>query len=251
MAHRQLRNLMFGVMFAALVSVAARAAEPPRPIAQQVREFEIIVDDSPAGTNRVVTLDYAGGKTVTTTEANVRINYLVYTYTYRFRGSESWLASRPHRIEGQTLESGKRRSVKAVIELQSMEVAVDTNPHRKVPAAQLTTNFWFWPAELDHQDTITVLDVDNGQLLKMQTEKIGTERVRCGSKTFRCTHYRLAGETSIDLWFDEQRQLVQKKCIEDGHPTELRLTAIKEVGPVPKPAAGNQAATNRQGLIAE
>ncbi|MDB5340468.1 MAG: hypothetical protein JWN70_6087 [Planctomycetaceae bacterium] len=245
MAQRLFRNLAFGVMFAAFACLTVQAAEPSRPVAQQIREFEIIVDDSRAGTNRVVTSDYAGGRTVTTTEANVSINYLVYTYTYRFRGSESWLASRPRKIECQTLEGGKRRSVKALIDPEAMDVAVDTNPHRKLPAAHLTTNFWYWPAELDQQDIITVLDVDNGQSLQMRTEKIGIEHLRCGSQTLKCTHYRLDGEASIDLWFDEQRQLVQKKCVEDGHPTELRLTTIKQVDLAAKPAARSQASTNR------
>jgi len=216
-----------------------QAAEPSRPVQQHVREFEIMVDGSRVGASRLEISEHLDGRTVATTDTQIAIRVLFFTYSHRYQGSESWQAGQPRTLEGLTHAGTSRRVVRAAIEQARTEVSVNETPQPAGPAVHLTTSFWYWPAELDKLKAILLLDVDSGETIKAECERVGEEPIAVGTRTINCTHYRLKGGSETDLWFDADRQLVSRKSIEEGHRTELRLQSIKRIE-VTEPAAAEK-----------
>lgn len=229
------------IIFAMLSGIALQAAEPSRPVQQQVREFDIHVDGSRVGTSRLEIAEHPDGRTVATTDAQISINVFFFTYVHRYQGSESWQAGQPRKLDGLTHAGTDRRVVRAVLEATRTEVSVDEHPRPAGPAVHLTTSYWYWPIELDKLKAISLLDVDSGETIKAECERVGEEPVVVGTRTILCTHYRLKGPSQTDLWFDADRQLVSRKSIEAGHRTELRLQSIKHVEIARPNAAGKSA----------
>ena len=223
----------------AMLGVALQAAEPSRPVQQHVREFDIIVDGSRVGASRLEIAEHPDGRTVATTDSQISIRVLFFTYVHRYQGSESWQAGQPRKLEGLTHAGSNRRVVRAAIEEMRTEVSVNETPQPAGPAVHLTTSYWCWPTELDKVKAILLLDVDNGETIKAECERVGEEPIVVGTRTINCTHYRLKGESETDLWFDADRQLVSRKSIEEGHRTELRLQSIKRIE-VTEPAAAEK-----------
>lgn len=231
-----------GIIFAMQCCVALDAAEPPRPVQQQVREFDIIVDGSRVGTSRLEIAEHSDGRTVATTDAQISISVLFFTYVHRYQGSEWWQAGQPRKLEGLTHAGTDRRVVRAVIEGSRTEVSVDETPQPAGPAVHLTTSYWCWPSELDKLKAISLLDVDSGETIKANCERVGEDSIVVGNRTINCTHYRIKGASETDLWFDADRQLVSRKSIEEGHRTELRLQSIKRIETAQPAMAGKPVA---------
>ncbi len=87
-----------------------------------------------------------------------------------------------------------------------------------------------------------LLDVDSGETIKANCERVGEDSIVVGNRTINCTHYRIKGASETDLWFDADRQLVSRKSIEEGHRTELRLQSIKRIETAQPAMAGKPVA---------
>ncbi len=231
-----------GITIAVLNGITLQAAEPPRPAQQHVREFDILVDGSNVGTSRLEIAEHPDGKTVATTDTHITIKVLFFTYVHRYQGSESWQSGQPRKLEGLTHSGRTRRSVRAAIEMAGTEICVNEMPQPAAPVVHLTTSYWCWPSDLEKLKSIVLLDVDSGETIKAECERVGEEPVVVGTRTINCTHYRLKCESEIDLWFDADRQLVTRKSVEEGHRTELRLRSIKRIDAA-EPVADSKAAT--------
>ena len=57
------------------------------------------------------------------------------------------------------------------------------------------------------------------------------EPLAIGRQQVTCSRYRLSGDLEADLWFDGQNRIVRQKTIEDGYPTEVRLTRVHRPSP--------------------
>ncbi|MDB5340493.1 MAG: uncharacterized protein JWN70_6112 [Planctomycetaceae bacterium] len=241
MLRYRMASWLCAIIFAMLSGIVLQAGEPSRPVQQQVREFDILVDGSHVGSSRLEIAEHSDGRTVATTDAHISINVFFFTYVHRYQGSESWQAGQPRKLEGLTQAGTDRRIVRAVLEATRSEVSVDENPQPAGPAVHLTTSYWYWPVALDKLKAISLLDVDSGATIKAECERIGEESIVVGTRTINCTHYRLKGASETDLWFDADRQLVSRKSIEVGHRTELRLQSIKRIEVAQPTAAGKSA----------
>lgn len=228
---------LWAILIAMLGSITLQAAEPARPLQQHVREFDVIVDGSRVGSSRLEVTEHPEGRTVATTDTQISIRVLFFTYVHRYRGSESWHAGQPRKLDGQTQSGTDERSVRALLETSRSEVSIDGDAQPIGPAVHLTTSFWYWPTQLDKLKALTLLNVDDGQMVQAECEKIGAEVLVVGTQKVNCTHYRLKGGSETDLWFDEDRLLVLRKGLDEGHRTELRLLTIKREEPQPATAA--------------
>lgn len=218
---------LWAIVIAILNAVTLQAAEPLPPLQQHVREYEVIVDGSRVGASRLEVIEHPEGRTVATTDTQISIRILFFTYVHRYRGSESWHAGQLRKLEGVTQAGTDERSVRAILETSRSEVAVDGETQPAGPGVHLTTSYWCWPVHLDKLKALTLLNVEDGQTIKADCEKVGDEVVVVGTQRVNCTHYRLKGSSETDLWFDEGRYLVLRKGLDEGHRTELRLLNIK------------------------
>ncbi|MDB5389773.1 MAG: hypothetical protein JWM11_5419, partial [Planctomycetaceae bacterium] len=83
-------------------AIPGLCADAPLLTLQQVRDFDIYVDGSQAGTSRLKISEFDNGKTVVDADADVKINFIVYIYKFQFRGTETWSQGQFHRLECQT-----------------------------------------------------------------------------------------------------------------------------------------------------
>jgi hypothetical protein len=212
-------------------ALPADCGQPVRETRTQVREFDIFVDGSCAGTSSLKISEFNDGRTVIATEADVKISYIVYAYKYQFRGSETWRDGKFLRLESQSADGGKRSSVVSEATKAGSRCSINGGAFAKMPTVSLTTNFWYWPESLEKQPAFTLLESDIGGGLDVACRLVGTEQLQVGDQAVTCRHYQLTGGNTIDLWFDEASRFVCKKCVEDGHPTEVRLTRVRDIAP--------------------
>ena len=90
-----------------LLAGSARAAET------EARDFAILIDGKRAGDYQMVLIKQDDGSLVMGADANVRVSYLIKTYTYRYHGTEVWKDGRLQRLDSTSNDDGKAFRVTA------------------------------------------------------------------------------------------------------------------------------------------
>lgn len=200
------------------------AGNPPGPV-EELREFEIFVKGKPAGTSALRITDRGDGTTRVETEARVKLNYLVYVYRYEFHGQETWRGNRLLATENRATDDGKKYAVRATVD--DRRCAIEAQGRTSTaPAVDMTTNYWRAP-DLTTTHKFSFLNADRGTLHAVAVERVGREQLAVGGRRLDCTHYRVRGDIEAELWFDGRNRIVRQTSVEDGYPTELRLTGIR------------------------
>lgn len=214
---------IFGLLAASGFS-AARGAESPPATAEELREFEILVKGKPAGTSALRISEHGDGTTRVATDVRVKLNYVVYVYRYEFHGQEIWRGGHLLSTENHATDDGKKLQVRAKVEGRGCTIETQGRT-TTASAIDMTTNYWQAP-DLARTRTFSFMNADQGTIYSATVERIGREQVAVGGRKVDCTHYRISGDTAADLWFDHRNRIVRQASVEDGYPTELRLTRI-------------------------
>jgi hypothetical protein len=216
-----LASLLCPTLLLSLVAPAARAAGQA-----EVRDYQVVVDNKPAGHFHLTVSPGEGGKTVVKAEAAVRVRLRLFTYTYSYQGTEVWAGDRLERSWGNSADGGKKHTVAAVIQGDRATITVDGRSRSDLACAWTTTH-WRLPPHTGQEATLAVLDVDAGKRLQARLQRIETVQLSIAGQVHSCTHYRVSGGDEAEMWFDESNRLVRQFTIEDGHRTELRLTGVR------------------------
>jgi hypothetical protein len=203
---------------------SAIRADAPQVVAEEVREFEILVKDKPAGTSTVRISNAADGTTRVVTDVNVKLNYLVYVYRYEFHGDEIWQGSNLLSADNRATDDGKEFAARLVAGSGGSSIEANGRVQRG-PAIAMTTNYWR-PPKAGRRAKINLMNADRGTVHAVTMDVVGPERLVADREVVECTHYRLRGDIEAELWFDQSNRIVRQKSVEDGYPTELRLTRI-------------------------
>ena len=210
-------------------------------VCEEVRQFDVLVKDKPAGTNTIRIRDFNDGTTRVETVVDVKISFVVFSYRYEFRGQETWRDRRLISTENQATDDGKKFTARA--EATPAGFQVETNGRgRREPLIDMTTNFWRVPVEKPDQ-SLALMNADRGTIHIAKVERLASQSLDIGAQQVSCSHYRVSGDVEAELWFDGQGRIVRQKSIEDGYPTELRLTHLRRETPrtaqlpPPRPAA--------------
>lgn len=218
------------IIMAILLGIVAGAmASPPDAQPRETREYAIAVDGKPAGALRVrITTDKDKRQTATL-QADVKVGHGLFSYSYAYRGAETWSADRIIQVEANSNDNGKRTNVLAKTRPERTDVTIDgkTTVSRSF---DWTTSYWRLPLEELRKNEMRVLDVDSGTLVSARLELVGAEQVKLVSGLTRCTHYHLHAQVPAELWFDGMERLVRQTYVDDGHPTEMKLvrTSVDE-----------------------
>jgi hypothetical protein len=213
--------LLAPALLLSLIPPAAQAAEQA-----ETRDYQVVVDNKPAGHFHLTVSPAPDGKTVVNAEAAVRVRLGLYVYTYRYNGTEVWAGDRLERSHGHSADGGKKHTVAAVMQGDRATITVDGNSRTDLPCSWTTTH-WRLPPQAKQDATLAVLDVDAGKRLQARLQRIETVRLNVAGQVRDCTHYRVSGGDEAEMWFDENNRLVRQFTIEDGHRTELRLTGVR------------------------
>ena len=223
--------VLLWLLSAALSSISLVRAEEP---ADEVREFDVLVDDKPAGTF-TMTVDCRDSRTEISTKADVTVSILVLSYRYRFNCREVWEGDQLQRVVSRTDDDGKALSLSAEFSGAQSRLIVNRQD-RPAQACHWTTTFTRLPAAEHRDRELRVLVADAGESKKIKLQRVGKEDWKTARERLSCTRYRVVGELQADLWFDSAERLVRQKSIESGHTTELRLKSRESRLETPKTA---------------
>jgi hypothetical protein len=190
------------------------------------RDFAIVVDGKRAGSYHMEITRRDDGISVMSGQADVRISYLVYRYSYRYRGIESWKEGRLQRLDSSCNDNGKAFTVHAVAGNDRVNVHVNGREH-PCPAEAWTTTYWRLPDAKLRNQQITLLDSDSGRLLNATLQYVGPTELNVAGSRQNCSRYRVSGDIGAELWYDDQDRLVREDTVEDGHRTVVELVRIR------------------------
>ncbi len=112
MNRHKLLALSCGLLCGCLASADAWA-EPAHTVAEETREFEVLVRDKPVGHNRIRIRDLEDGTTEAAMDLDVAMSVVVYTYRYEFHGRETWQQDRLLSVDNRATDGGKALSLRA------------------------------------------------------------------------------------------------------------------------------------------
>lgn len=201
----------------------ARAASP-RISTDEVREFEVLVKEKPVGTSTMRIRMAGDGTTHVTSDVNVKVSYLVYVYRYEFHGDEVWRGGQLLTAKNEATDDGKKFA--AQVENKTGGATIESNGVvRRAAAVAMTTNYWRTP-DMSKTTKLNVMNADRGSVHSVTIATVGREYIVVDQREIECVHHRVTGDIEAELWFDGQNRIVRQKSVEDGYPTELRLTRI-------------------------
>ena len=223
MSRHEMLAVLCGLLCGCFAPAPAQA-EPQRTVAEETREFDVLVRDKPVGHNRIRIRDLEDGTTEAAMDLDVAMSLVVYTYRYEFHGRETWQQDRLMSVDNRATDGGKALSLRAQVHTQGSLIEIKDAPARPGPAVLMTTNYWRLPPAATGK--FTILESDNGKFYVVELQRVGPDEIVVQDKKLACTRYRLTGDAAADLWFDARNRLVRQQTVEQGHATELRLTRL-------------------------
>jgi hypothetical protein len=237
--------VLWGVAWS-LLGTAAVGAPPVRNIEAQRRQFVISVDGTNRGTCTMQIRRRSDGTVWMRSAAEIRINYLIYRYNYSSSGTEVWRQGRLLGMQNVSDYNGTQYHVKAAADAKSLQLTVDGTVS-KVPPDVWLSSYWQSPERLaegetadrtagesgtvtDHETNaarlLSIIDSDQGRLLRGKLVRIGDETLNVLGEQKVCSHFRVTGDTNIDLWYDPSGRLVQQESLERRHKVRFDITEI-------------------------
>ena len=222
---------LFAAVFALLATLAAHpaAAQTSPAPAEELREYDVSIKQSPVGKVSIRTAEYRDGTIVAVTDTLVNARFFLVTYHYEYHGKETWQNQRLARLDSHADDDGKKLAVTAVTDSTRSRLDVLGNPPRSGPALVMTSNYWRLPDLRLATGKFSIVDSDTGTLFNVRLQRVGAETIPVDGQNVACEHYRVSGDTSAELWFDGNRRLVRQQTVEQGHLTEVRLVRVHAI----------------------
>ena len=213
--------VVLGIVLAMCNSSPAAAAD------SETREFVVSIDGKKAGEFHMSVKQQDDGTMVMNGHADVKISYLVYNYTYSYRGTEIWKDGRLQRLFSNANDNGKKLSVMATGDGDSLRITANGQQRKSRPDLW-TTTYWHLVDAKFRNRGVPLLDADTGKEIAANLQHVGTSQINVNGSAQNCAHYRVTGRgVQADLWYDSQERLVRQESIEDGHKTLLELSRIR------------------------
>jgi len=224
-------GLIVGLIGAASLGRSPQAfAQGPAAATKEVREFEVLLKEKPTGTTKFTIEQFSDGRTVVATDALVKVNMVVFNYTYEYHGVETWVGDRLTSFQCEGSDGGKKFAVNGSV--NPAGICQLTVKGKNVPGAAyvMTSNYWRLPIRTHNGQTLQSVDSSTGVVQKVRINDGVVGRVPLGNQEIAAAEYRLTGDVDVKLWLDPQGRIVRQQSVEQGYPTELRLLRISRDG---------------------
>jgi len=208
--------------------VWAAAAAPALANTNEQRDYVITVDGKEAGSSQMTVSVQADGTVVMTAKAAVRINRVVFSYSYDVQATEWWKNGRLVGVKSTANDNGKRTDITGSVEGTQLRVRVNAM-ERLVRGDVWVNSYWKLADARFHNAQVPVLDGDTGRDFNGQLQYVGPEQITVGGIGMKCFHFRVTGGPSspVELWYDESHRLLRQEFVEQGHRTIVHATAIR------------------------
>jgi len=224
----------------------AHGGEELRNVESQRREFAISIDGTKRGTCTMQIHRRNDGTVCVRSEAEIRINYLIYRYNYSSAGTEIWRNGRLLAMENVADYNGTQYRVKVASTGKSLQLTVDGTASQIAPDVWVSS-YWQTPERLAQGEIadrtaadsnspsaqeqaavrfVSIIDSDQGKKLRGNVARIGEENLTVAGDQKVCTHYRITGDATVDLWYDASGRLVRQDSTESRHKVRFELSEI-------------------------
>jgi uncharacterized protein DUF6134 len=224
------------------LGATAEGANAPQTVESQKREFSIAIDGTKRGTCTMQIRRLSDGTVWMRGESEIRINYLVYRYNYTSAGTEVWKDGKLLAMKNVADFNGTKYDVRARTNGKSIQLSINGTMSQVAPDVWLSS-YWQSPDQLavgsdrggdpnslSAQNAgnrfVSILDADQGQKLNGTLVRVGQETVTVAGEPKECTHFRLTGDKTIDLWYDSTGRLVRQDSVERRHQVHFELTEL-------------------------
>ncbi len=224
----------------------AQGADELRNVESQRREFTISIDGTKRGACTMQIRRRSDGTIQMRSEAELRINFLVYRYNYNSAGTEVWKNGRLIAMENVADYNGTQYRVKAASAGKSLRLTVDGTVSQMTPDAWVSS-YWQTPERLASGELadrtaadpnslvaqeqrgarfVSIIDSDQGRKLRGNLVRVGEETLTVVGEQKVCTHYRITGDAHVELWYDATGRLVREDSLESRHRVRFDLSEI-------------------------
>lgn len=217
-----MRSLALVVLSALSLAGAAEAT----PTSPGRIEFEVLRNGAPFG-RHVVTVSGSGAsftaRTAVTLTAGVGP---LMVFRYEQNCTETWSGGALSALNCSTLKEGRRTQVRATAGAQGLSIQ-GARGSATMPHGVLPTSWWVQPPTT----VSSMLNTENGTALPVRITRIGRETIDVGGARVQATHIRVAGTTTVDLWYDDANRWVGCAFTIRGQHITYRLTSAPGAGP--------------------
>ena len=193
---------------------------------KEIRDFQVLVDSKPAGAAKMVFDTQDDGTTSVTSETDVAVRFLVFSYKYTYRGQEVWKEGRLQSLSSSCTDDGKSYQVQGQADQGVFRLRAN-NQERNVSADIWLSSYWKQPESKFVNQAISVIDCDTGKDLGIRVQFVGPEKRTIGGQAVQVQHYRMAGKIPVDVWYDGNGRMVRQEWVEQGHRTTVELLRIQ------------------------
>ena len=204
--------------------VQAKATSHSDPL--EIRDFEVRVDNKAVGTHRL-TIKSEGEKQEVGIQTDIRLDFVVYAYVFKFSGTEIWHDGRLAQSDIHVQDGGKKRAFSLKIDGDIQQISFNGKRVAGSSKGVMTTAYWQLPCDEVRTKALPIVDVDSGKTHEATFTEVGPASVSHGGKSLKCQHFKVDGPSPAELWFDEQNRLVRQQSVEAGHTVELKLKQIR------------------------
>ena len=152
---------------------------------------------------------------------------IIYSYAFKFRGTEVWRDGKLAQTEVQCEDNGKKRSFSLKSDGKLQLISFNGKSQKDSDDCVLTTSYWKLPHSDVRDKTLPIACIETGKTTTANLDLVGNDTVSVGGRMIQCRHYKIDGPSPAELWFDDRDLLVKQKSVERGHLTELRLKQIR------------------------
>jgi hypothetical protein len=209
-----------------LLVAAPAHGQGPRPIADEVREYEMLVKGKPAGKMLTRITDNDDGTTIASTDTDIKVESWFHTYRDEYHGREVWRGSHLVRADIHAVDHGKKRAAHATVNERGSVIETPGSSPQAGPKLAMTTNYWRLPDMPPGTNNLAIMESDSGAIDTVWFKRVGPEKITVNGRPIACTHFRVIGAAKAELWFDDHARLVRQQTVVGGYPTEVRLTRI-------------------------
>lgn len=157
-----------------------------------------------------------------TSDVDLQVKFGPITaFKYRLDSVEEWTDGQLIALTGQSNNDGRKGAVTATVRGDVL-VVDGTKFSGALPLATIPSSHW---NRLQVYQT-QMLSTETGEVLDIEVERIGADRVKVGDQQVEATHYRLKSDLTVDLWYDQQSRWVKLAFEVRGQAIEYVLNAL-------------------------
>ena len=187
-----------------------------------VIDFEVLRKGKPFGRHMLTFERDDEGRLQVTTDVDLKVKFGPITaFKYRLDSVEEWVDGALVGLNGTSNSDGRKGKVTAQVDGDAL-VVDSTKFEGALPLTTIPSSHWNRLQVYQDQ----MLSTETGEVLDIEVEVIGEDKVAVGDEMVEATHYRLTSDLTVDLWYDNQSRWVKLAFEVRGQDIEYVLNAL-------------------------